>query len=154
MKPAKNVLMLVAVIVIIYLLFTVNESYTPISEGSFAMIGGSPSAGPSPARGGGRARAGAARGGECSMRAGSGLASALLPREVAAEEDFSEFAPQDILKSQNFLSPRAQVGFPETVGGALRNANQQIRFELPNPKSPYVWNNSTIVPDLARRPLD
>jgi hypothetical protein len=144
MKLAKNTLMLVAVVVIIYLLFTVNESYTPISDDSFAMIGG-PSAGPSPV---------ARKGGECSMRAGSGLASALLPREVAAEEDFSEFAPQDILKAQNFLSPRAQVGFPETVGGALRNANQQVRFELPNPKQPYVWNNSTIVPDLARRPLD
>jgi len=144
MKLAKNTLMLVAVVVIIYLLFTVNESYTPLSDQSFGMVGGGPSAGPSPARGGS----------ECSMRAGSGLASALLPREVAAEEDFSEFAPQDILKAQNFLSPRAQVGFPETVGGALRNANQQIRFELPNPKQPYVWNNSTIVPDLARRPLD
>ena len=144
MKLAKNTLMLVAVVVIIYLLFTVNESYTPLSEDSFGMIVGGPSAGPSPARGDS----------ECSMRAGSGLASALLPREVAAEEDFAEFAPQDILKAQNFLSPRAQVGFPETVGGALRNANQQIRFELPNPKQPYVWNNSTIVPDLARRPLD
>lgn len=145
MKLAKNTLMLVAVIVIIYLLFTVNESYVPIADRSFGEVSG-PSVGPSPAR-----RAGA---GECSMRAGSGLASALLPREVAAEEDFSEFAPQDILRAQNFLSPRAQVGFPETVGGALRNANQQIRFELPNPKQPYVWNNSTIVPDLARRPLD
>lgn len=148
MKLAKNTLMLLAVAVIIYLLFTVNESYVPIAERSFGAVGG-PSAGPSPARGGGRAGAG-----ECSMRAGSGLASALLPREVAADEDFSEFAPQDILRAQNFLSPRAQVGFPETVGGALRNANQQIRFELPNPKAPYVWNNSTIVPDLARRPLD
>lgn len=145
MKLAKNTLMLVAVVVIIYLLFTVNESYTPLSDESFGLIGGGPSAGPSP---------GMMREGECSMRAGSGLASALLPREVASEEDFSEFAPQDILKAQNFLSPRAQVGFPETVGGALRNANQQVRFELPNPKQPYVWNNSTIVPDLARRPLD
>ena len=81
------------------------------------------------------------------------LASSLLPREVASAEDFGQFAPEDILKGQNFLEPRAQVGFPETVGGALRNANQQIRKDPPNPKDPFVWNNSTIVPDTMQRGL-
>jgi len=51
------------------------------------------------------------------------------------------------------LSARDQIGFPETVGGALRNANQQIRADPPNPKENYVWNNSTIVPDLMQRNL-
>ena len=46
------------------------------------------------------------------MRAGTGLASSLLPREISTDEDFGEFAPQDILKGQNFLEPRAQIGFP------------------------------------------
>jgi hypothetical protein len=87
------------------------------------------------------------------MNRGTGLASSLLPREVASAEDFGQFAPEDILKGQNFLEPRAQVGFPETVGGALRNANQQIRKDPPNPKDPFVWNNSTIVPDLMQRGL-
>ena len=87
----------------------------------------------------------------CAMNNGVGLASSLLPREVASQEDFGEFVPDDILKSQNFLDPRQQIGFPETIGGALRNANQQIRADPPNPKNPYTWNNSTIVPDLMQR---
>ena len=89
----------------------------------------------------------------CAMNAGVGLASSLLPREMASQEDFGQFAPDDILKGQNFLDPRNQIGFPETIGGNLRNANQQIRAEPPNPKQPYVWNNSTIVPDLMQRKI-
>ena len=89
----------------------------------------------------------------CAMNSGVGLASSLLPREVASQEDFGQFAPEDILKGQNFLDPRNQIGYPETIGGALRNANQQIRAEPPNPKQPYTWNNSTIVPDLMQRKI-
>ena len=87
------------------------------------------------------------------MNAGTGLASSLLPREVASQEDFGQFAPQDILKGQNFLEPRAQIGWPETIGGNLRNANQQVRAEPPNPKEAYTWNHSTIVPDLMQRKI-
>lgn len=90
----------------------------------------------------------------CNMKVGTGLASSLLPREIASQEDFGQFAPEDILSGQNFLEPRDQIGFPETIGGALRNANQQIRAEPPNPKNPFVWNNSTIVPDMMQRPLN
>ena len=90
----------------------------------------------------------------CNMKVGTGLASSLLPREIASQEDFGQFAPEDILSGQNFLEPRDQIGFPETIGGALRNSNQQIRAEPPNPKNPFVWNNSTIVPDLMQRPLN
>lgn len=89
----------------------------------------------------------------CAQNAGVGLASSLLPREVASQEDFGEFAPDDILKGQNFLDPRQQIGFPETLGGTLRNANQQIRADPPNPKQAFVWNNSTIVPDLMQRKI-
>tara|TARA_B100001113_G_scaffold156073_2_gene127601 strand:+ start:839 stop:1189 length:351 start_codon:yes stop_codon:yes gene_type:complete len=89
----------------------------------------------------------------CEMKAGTGLASSLLPREVASQEDFGEFAPEDVLEGQNFLEPRAQIGFPETVGGALRNGNRQVRADPPNAKEPFVWNNSTIAPDTMRRPL-
>jgi len=82
---------------------------------------------------------------------GMGIASSLLPRDVAAQEDFGEFAPDDILKGQNYLNPRALIGYPETVGGALRNANQQIRSEPPNPRNPVtIFNTSTIVPDQMR----
>ncbi|MDB4588620.1 hypothetical protein N9095_01430 [bacterium] len=89
----------------------------------------------------------------CAQNSGVGLASSLLPREVASQEDFGEFAPDDILKGQNFLDPRQQIGFPETLGGTLRNANQQIRADPPNPKQAFVWNNSTIVPDLMQRKI-
>ena len=142
----QNILMLVAVAALVFLLFTMNsKSDYSISEREYSAFGpAGPTAGPS------GAPADTVCGG---MKRGTGLASSLLPREVASEEDFGQFAPDDILKGQNFLEPRAQVGFPETVGGALRNANQQIRKDPPNPKEPFVWNNSTIVPDLMQRGL-
>jgi hypothetical protein len=90
---------------------------------------------------------------DCEMRAGTGLASSLLPREVASQEEFGEFAPEDVLAGQNFLEPRSQIGLPETTGGALRNANQSIRAEPPNPKEAFMWNNSTISTDTMQRPL-
>lgn len=89
----------------------------------------------------------------CSMKAGTGLASSLMPREVASQEDYAQFAPNDILKGQNFLDPRQQVGWPETIGGTIRNGNHDLRAEPPNPKDAYTWNNSTIVPDLMQRNL-
>jgi len=90
-------------------------------------------------------------GAACSMSSGVGLSSALLPREMASQEDYGQFAPDDILKGQNFLDPRSQVGWPETIGGSLRNANQQLRADPPNPKQSFIWNNSTIVPDIMQR---
>ena len=88
----------------------------------------------------------------CALKnGGTGLASALLPKEVATQEDFGKFAPDDILKGQNFLNPRDQIGFPETIGGTLRNANQQVRSEPPNPRAPVtIFNTSTIAPDQMR----
>jgi len=135
----QSIMMLVAVAALVFLLCNLNSksSYT-ITEREYTSVG--PSVGP-------------AMGPSAGMSQGTGLASSLLPREIASEEDFGQFAPEDVLAGQNFLDPRAQIGFPETVGGALRNANQQIRKDPPNPKEPYVWNNSTIVPDLMQRGL-
>ena len=135
-----------AVAVVIYLIFTNMSSGSTYSveERMYAPLGD----GPSPI-----ASAVADTSASCEMKSGSGLASSLLPREVASQEEFGEFAPEDILAGQNFLEPRAQIGFPETVGGALRNANQQVRADPPNGKEPFVWNNSTISPDTMRRPL-
>ena len=92
----------------------------------------------------------------CALKnGGTGLASALLPKEVATQEDFGQFAPDDILKGQNFLNPRDQIGFPETIGGALRNANQQVRSEPANPRTAVtIFNNSTIEPDQMRPPFE
>ena len=137
----QNIMMLVAVAALIFLLCNLNSksSYT-ITERDYAPFSSGPAAGP-------------AAGPSGCMNAGTGLASSLLPREIASEEDFGQFAPEDILAGQNFLDHRQQIGFPETVGGALRNANQQIRADPPNKKEPFVWNNSTIVPDLMQRGL-
>lgn len=134
----QSIMMLVAVAALVFLLCNLNSksSYT-ITEREYTSVGPS----------------GAAVGPSAGMNQGTGLASSLLPREIASEEDFGQFAPEDVLAGQNFLDPRQQIGFPETVGGALRNANQQIRKDPPNPKQPYVWNNSTIVPDLMQRGL-
>ena len=145
----QNILMLVAVAALIFLLFSLNnKSGYAIVEREYAPFGMAPSVGPS------AGPAPAPVDAPCNgMNKGTGLASSLLPREVASAEDFGQFAPEDILAGQNFLEPRKQIGFPETVGGALRSANQQIRADPPNHKEPFVWNNSTIVPDLMQRGL-
>lgn len=80
-----------------------------------------------------------------------GVASGLLPKEPVNQEDFGSFSAESILSGQNFLDPRAQIGYPETVGGTLRNANLQLRSEPPNPREPIsIFNLSTIVPDTMR----
>jgi len=78
-------------------------------------------------------------------------AAGLIPREVAVTEDFCKFAPDQILQGQNYLDPRSQIGYPETIGGVLRNANQQFRSEPTNPRAPVsIFNLSTIPPDTMR----
>lgn len=77
--------------------------------------------------------------------------SALLPKEVPIMDDFGKFSTEQILSGQNYLDPRAQIGYPETVGGVLRNANLQIRSEPANPRDPVsIWNLSTIAPEQMR----
>tara|TARA_R110002074_G_scaffold122218_7_gene256897 strand:+ start:9072 stop:9557 length:486 start_codon:yes stop_codon:yes gene_type:complete len=94
--------------------------------------------------------------GACALKnGGTGLASALLPKEVATQENFGDFAPDEILKGQNFLDPRNMIGFPETIGGALRNGNQQVRSEPANPRQAVsIFNLSTIAPDQMRPPFE
>jgi len=136
----QQILMFAAIAVVVYLLFVVNKSSNySITEKQYGSFSPTSSIGPATATSG--------------MAKGTGLSSSLLPREMASKEDFGQFAPEDVLKGQNFLEPLAQVGYPETIGGALRNANQQIRKDPPNPKAPFVWNNSTITPDNMQRGL-
>jgi len=141
-SPRQVIIALSIAIVLYYLVSTYTTSTYSVKEKTYAPTGfgavESPSTGDASS---------------CEMKSGTGLASSLLPREVASQEDFGEFAPEDVLEGQNFLEPRQQIGFPETVGGALRNANQQVRADPPNSKEPFVWNNSTISPDGMRRPL-
>ena len=61
---------------------------------------------------------------------------------------------EGILKGVNLLDAGYHVGV-NTVGQSLRNANQQLRSEPPNPQvSVSPWLNTTIGPDLSRKPLE
>ena len=81
----------------------------------------------------------------------------LLPKPDAKNiNNFNKDYPvsEGILKGVNFLEAGYQVGV-NTVGQSLRNANQQLRAEPPNPQvNVSPWLNTTIGPDLARRPLE
>ena len=77
--------------------------------------------------------------------------ASLIPREVVQTEDFGQFSPDAILGNQNYLDPRSQIGYPETLGGVLRNANRDFRSEPLNPRTPVsIFNLSTIPPDVMR----
>lgn len=83
----------------------------------------------------------------------------LNPMELLPQDANSQWAAVNPtgtgdIQGKNFLSAGALIGV-NTVGQSLRNANLQLRAEPPNPQvgvSP--WLNSTIEPDLSRRPLD
>jgi hypothetical protein len=77
--------------------------------------------------------------------------AALLPNEVPVSDNFGQFSAQDIIENQNYLDPRNQMGYPETVGGVMRNSNLQYRSEPMNPRDPVsIFNLSTIPPDTMR----
>ena len=81
----------------------------------------------------------------------------LLPQDKKNDvNNFNKNYPvsEGILKGVNFLEAGYQVGV-NTVGQSLRNANQQLRAEPPNPQvNVSPWQNTTIGPDLGRRPLE
>jgi len=85
------------------------------------------------------------------------LAKDLLPGDNSnAYKDFDNANPagEGILKGVNFLKAGFHVGV-NSVGQSLRNANRQIRSEPPNPQvAVSPWQNTTIGPDLGRKPLD
>ena len=83
------------------------------------------------------------------------VASSLLPSSNNKElEGFSDCDVTNTLANQFLLTPGSQAGI-NTVGGSLRNGNQSLRSEPPNPVNVVSpWLNSTIYPDLTRRPLE
>ena len=79
----------------------------------------------------------------------------LLPKD-AANSKFAQVNPagQGDVDGRNYLTSGANIGV-NSVGTSLRNANRQVRSEPPNPQvkvSP--WMQTTIGPDLNRRPLE
>lgn len=83
----------------------------------------------------------------------------LSPTELLPADPNSKWAqvnPQSAgdIAGKNFLNAGALIGV-NTVGQSLRNASWDLRSEVPNPQvqvSP--WMQSTIAPDLQRRPLE
>lgn len=83
------------------------------------------------------------------------VASDLLPKD-AANEKWARVNPagQGDVDDKNYLNAGYHYGI-NTVAGTLRNANLQIRSEPPNPRAQVTpWNQSTIEPDLNRRPFE
>lgn len=79
----------------------------------------------------------------------------LLPRD-AANSKWAQVNPagQGDVGDQNFLTASHHQGI-DTIGASMRNSNLTIRSEPPNPRARVsVWNESTIEPDLNRRPFE
>ena len=79
----------------------------------------------------------------------------LLPKD-AANSKWAQVNPagQGDIGDQNFLTSGFHYGI-DTIGATLKNANLSIRSEPPNPRQRVsVFNESTIEPDLNRRPFE
>lgn len=79
----------------------------------------------------------------------------LLPKNVASEK-WAHMNPSGggTLDGVNLLNAGSLIGV-DTVSSSLRNANLQVRSEPPNPQVTVgPWNNTTISPELNRRPLE
>ena len=150
----KGLAIVVLVVIILFLLFSGRKSGFGIAnQGQMAVTGMNVSAGP--AMTGGAAQTTVMMPAPV-MSMGDNIgqtvsSASLIPRDVVATEDFGQFSPDKILGNQNYLDPRSQIGYPETLGGVLRNANRDFRSEPLNPRTPVsIFNLSTIPPDVMR----
>ena len=79
----------------------------------------------------------------------------LLPKD-AADSKWARINPSGggNISDQNFLNAGYHIGV-NTVGQSRRNANLQLRSELPNPQNAVgPWMISTIEPDLRQNTLE
>ena len=83
----------------------------------------------------------------------------IAPQELLPNDPNSKWAQvnpqgQGDIAGKNYLSAGALIGV-NTIGESLRNANYQLRSDPPNPQVKVsIWNQSTIEPDINRRPLE
>lgn len=81
------------------------------------------------------------------------------PQELLPNDPNSKWAQvnpmgQGDIAGKNYLSAGALIGV-NTIGQSLRNANYQLRSDPPNPQVKVsIWNQTTIEPDINRRPLE
>ena len=83
---------------------------------------------------------------------------ALNPSDLLPNDKNSEWAninpASNDLKNLNLLNHNQLIGI-NTVGSSLRNANLQLRSEIPNPQDAVgPWMISTIEPDLRQNTLE
>lgn len=97
----------------------------------------------------------------CAQNAPTFIATDLLPKESSALQQqqlglptWGEGTSGNVLAAGSFLSPSGRIGIP-TVTSQLKNASHDLRGDpvVNNQQSVSPWNNSTILPDLTRRPL-
>lgn len=80
--------------------------------------------------------------------------SELLPMDSNSEFGANNPVGQGLGANLNILNAGFHHGI-DTVGSTLRNANLQLRSEPANPRAAVSpWLQSTIEPDLTRRPLE
>lgn len=78
----------------------------------------------------------------------------LLPKDTNSQWAQLNPVGKGDLANINLLKAGYHIGI-DTIGQTLRNANQQIRSEPPNPQiNVGPWNLSTIEPDFMRIPLE
>jgi hypothetical protein len=83
------------------------------------------------------------------------MAEDLLPKD-AANSKWAQLNPAGAgdIHDQNYLTAGYHIGV-NTVGQSMRNANLQLRSEIPNPQTPVgPWMISTIEPDLRQNTLE
>jgi len=80
--------------------------------------------------------------------------SELLPKDTNSQWAILNPTGKGELANVNLLRAGYHIGI-DSIGASLRNANQQIRSDPPNPQL-YTgpWNLSTIEPDFMRPPLE
>jgi len=81
-------------------------------------------------------------------------ADELLPQDNSSL--WAQVNPSGVgsLKDRSFLQAGYNIGI-NTVGQTLRNANQSLRSEPPNPQiNVSPWMQSTIEPDVSRKPFE
>jgi len=83
----------------------------------------------------------------------------LNPSELLPSDPNSQWAQVNPtgagdIQGKNFLNAGALIGI-DSIGQSLRNANLQLRAEPPCPQvTVSPWQQSTIQPDLMRKPLE
>jgi hypothetical protein len=89
----------------------------------------------------------------CAQNAPTFVASSLLPKINLPGVPSWQVTDTNALANQDFLSPLQQYGV-DTVLSSNKNPSYDLRGDIPNPINVVSpWLNSTITPDLERRPI-